>query len=421
MPEKRRNKAALLLLFVMAGMTAGFGQSPDAGYMAGMAALKLRNLPDAAQKLTWALSRNNADDRIYLARGETYLLQNDFSKAESDFLEANEILPGVADIWLARLYAKMNQPEKAASMLRSHLLSPFRLPEDSLRKDSYFNAIQDTPEWYGLWEKDWYSAPEKSISEAGYYLKKAMPDQALSTINKALESDPSAAGLYSQRGRVYLATGNYAAAISDFTSALNMGRRTSGNREETETVYLDNSSDILYSRGRAFLAAGRFKDAVADFNRVLREEPSLFDAYLLRAEAEGGTGSWDQAVRDVKLYLDYFPEDRKAVYQCGTSYFHSEDFINALRCFNTLLKEDTGNPLYFKARGRTYLKTSTLPYAIADLSMALDLDPADGETWMLLGQAKLLTGLKDEACSDFKKAIQLGHTEALQFQVDNCQ
>ncbi len=389
--------------------------------MAGMAALKLRNLPEAAEKLTWALSRNNADDRIYLARGEAYLLMKEYSKAESDFREANEILPGVADIWLARLFARMENPGQAAAMLRAHLQSPFRLAEDSIRRDPAFDAIQDTPEWFSLWEKEWYSTPEKSISEAGYYLKKAMPDQALATLNKAMENDPAAAGLYSQRGRVYLETGNYAAAISDFTSALNMGRRNSGDREASQGVYLDNSSDILYDRGRAFLAAGRHKDALADFNRLLREEPALFDAYLLRAEAEGGTGSWDQAVRDVKLYLEYFPENRQAVFQCGTCYYQAEDYINALRCFSAVLKEDTGNPLYFKARGKTYLKTSTLPYAISDLSMSLDLDPADGETWMLLGQAKLQTGLKEEACSDFRKAIQLGYTTALQFQVDNCQ
>jgi tetratricopeptide (TPR) repeat protein len=420
MPEKLRNKAALLLLLVLSGWATGYGQTPDEGYMAGMAALKLKNLPDAAEKLTYALSRNNSDDRIYLARGEAYLLMKDYSKAEADFREANEILPGVADIWLARLYARMESPEKAAAMLRAHLLSPFRLPEDSIRKDPAFDAIQDSPEWYSLWEKEWYSAPEKAISEAGYYLKKAMPDLAFASLNKALETDPAAAGLYSQRGRVYLETGNYAAAISDFTSALNMGRRSSGNRETTEGVYLDNSSDILYNRGRAFLAAGRFKDALADFNRLLREEPALFDAYLLRAEAEGGTGSWDQAVLDVKRYLDFFPEDRKAVFQCGTSYYNAEDYINALRCFNTVLREDTGNPLYFKARGKTYLKTATLPYAISDLAMSLDLDPTDGETWMYLGQAKMQTGLKEEACSDFRKAVQLGYIAALQFQVDNC-
>jgi Flp pilus assembly protein TadD len=94
--------------------------------------------------------------------------------------------------------------------------------------------------------------------------------------------------------------------------------------------------------------------------------------------------------------------------------------MNSLRCFNSNLKEDQANPVYFKARGKAYLKTSTLQYAISDLSMSLDLNPEDGETWMYLGVAKLQAGLKEEACSDFRKAIQLGMTAALQYQVDNC-
>lgn len=419
MPEKLRNKTATGLLLLLMGWATGFAQSPDASYLAGMAGLEKRNLSDAGEKLSWAISRNNADDRFYLARGEVYLLMKDYDRAKTDFEEANEILPGVADIWLARMYAVTGNAGKAAEMLRLHLQSPFRLPEDSIRRDPSFNGIQDSSEWFSLWDKDWYSPEEKTMAEAAYFLKKSQPEKALSLVDAALQSSSSAAGLYNQRGRIYLSTGNYAAAIADFTSALNLDKR-SGDTRTKETVYIDNSTGILSNRGMAFLGAGRYKDAIADFNKVLREEPASFGTYLTRAEASAGAEVWDEAIRDMKFYLGFFPDDQKAIYQCGVYYYDSGDYINSLRCFNSNMKEDPANPIYFKARGKAYLKTSTLQYAISDLSMSLDLNPSDGETWLFLGVAKLQAGLKEEACSDFQKALQLGFTAALQYQVDNC-
>lgn len=419
MPEKLRNKAALSLLIFLMGWSVATAQTPDASYLAGMAGLEKRNLADAGEKLTWAISRNNADDRLYLARGEVYMLMKDYERAAADFWEANHILHGVANIWLARLYAIQGNSGKAAEMLQEHLQSPFRLPEDSIRRDPSFDGIQDSPEWFSLWEKDWYSSEEKIMAEAAYFLRKSQPEKALSLVNEALQSTSSAAGLFNQRGRIYLATGNFAAAIADFTSALNLGKR-SGDRPKEGTVYIDNSTGILGNRGVAFLGAGRYKDAIADFNRVLREEPASFPVYLKRAEAFAAAESWDQAIRDMKYYLDYFPDNQKVIYQCGVYYYESGDYINSLKCLNVNLKEDPANAVFFKARGKTYLKTNTLQYAISDLSMSLDLDPEDGETWMYLGVAKLQAGEKEEACSDFQKALRLGYTAALQYQVDHC-
>jgi Flp pilus assembly protein TadD len=84
------------------------------------------------------------------------------------------------------------------------------------------------------------------------------------------------------------------------------------------------------------------------------------------------------------------------------------------------VKEDPVNSLYFKSRGKTYLKTATYKYAVSDLSMSLDLNPEDAETWMFLGLAKIRSGDKVNGCSDLRKAQQLGNTEVLRYIVDNC-
>ncbi len=106
--------------------------------------------------------------------------------------------------------------------------------------------------------------------------------------------------------------------------------------------------------------------------------------------------------------------------RCGEYYYDGGDYMNALKYFNINLKEDPVNSQYFKARGKTYLKTATYKYAMSDLSMSLDLNPDDAETWMYLGLAKIQSGDKTNGCSDLQKAQQLGNTEVLKYIVDNC-
>ena len=65
--------------------------------------------------------------------------------------------------------------------------------------------------------------------------------------------------------------------------------------------------------------------------------------------------------------------------------------------------------------------TKTYQYAIYDLTMSLDLDPTDGETYLYLGIARMESGDKTAACSDFQKAQRLGEARALRYIIDYCQ
>ncbi len=419
MVPRTQNRFILILLSIVLVFSQGLiAQSPDAGFLSGCAYYKNGNFAKALESFSIAINRNNSDERFYLYRGRVLLELKNYENAINDFKEANEILPGVGDIWLAKANALSGNADQAISFLKSHLSSEFRLPGDSIRKDRAFESLHATQGWYALWEQEWYNDQEKAVQEVGYFVKKDQPEKAISYLDEQVIKPQAGPGLFALRGRVYLRQGNYAAAIADYTTALNMEKK-GGQGHPFSTLNPEESH--YYYRGLSFLGAGRFKDALADFNKALREFPENFNGYLKRAEAYAGMEDYQAARKDVMFYLNYFSDDQKAVFLCGEYFYDAGDYMNALKYFNINLKEDPANGMYFKARGKTYLKTATYKYAISDLSMSLDLIPDDAETWMYLGLAKIQSGEKTNGCSDLHKAQQLGNTEVLKYIVDNCE
>lgn len=396
----------LVAVLVFTGtLIPAYSQITDEDYLAGCAGLISGEYLKAVEGLSFAISRNNADDQYFIKRGEAYLKLKEFDLAVSDFEEANQIYPGVADIWLARSYALSGNQGMAVRFLTSHLKSEFRLPEDSIKKDRAFDELQTATEWYDLWQQKWYSEEETAVSEISYCIRKQLFEEADAIIAAEMAKRPDSKVLMLLKGKISYKQENYAAAIADYSAALSLDK---------------NDPGVYAGRGRAYLKAGRYKDAVNDFSKALKDDPADFGLYLLRSEAFAGTNSWEPAIKDLLLFLKYFNNDQAVLHQCGKYYYQAGDYINALKCFNRNLNEDPNNSNYYKSRGMTYLMTSMYRYALSDLAMSLDLNPDDAEAWMYLGIVKIRSGDKENGCSDLERARKMGNAEAVKSILDNC-
>ena len=126
------------------------------------------------------------------------------------------------------------------------------------------------------------------------------------------------------------------------------------------------------------------------------------------------------ALSDTELYLSYFQEDDSAMYRQGLIQFQHGKYLNAIQSFNTCLSLNKGEAAYYFARGRTYAATGTTRYAEKDMSMALDLDPLNGEIWFEKGKLDEQLGNMDNACYCYGKAKQYGVFEALELINKRC-
>ncbi|MBN1414597.1 MAG: hypothetical protein JW973_05820 [Bacteroidales bacterium] len=380
-------------------------QSPGTFYLKGMAALLQNHHEDAVQFLSDAIDYNNDDERYYLGRAGAYLKLGKFDLAMDDFIEANSILPECGDLGLAKVYTATGDIEKAIHYLIRHLQSEFKCPESVITKDTAFDPLKLTDEWHDLWQQEWYNDFDRAVNEVEFLVRKKGTEDALEYLNTIMPAFQKKAEYYALRARVYEMKENYAAAVADYSMALSLDK---------------NKPDYYFERGVVFLKSARYRNAVDDFSKGLRFEPDKFAFYLERARANAGLMDYQAAINDVDFYLTFFSDDQQAVSLCGEMNYLNNDFLKALKYFNINLKNDPDNPEYYKARGKTYLKTKTYTYAINDLSMSLDLKPDDGETYLYLGLAKYETGDSEGACSDLQKAQRYGNTLALKYSIEYC-
>ncbi|HIQ04231.1 MAG TPA: rhomboid family intramembrane serine protease [Anaerolineae bacterium] len=116
-------------------------------------------------------------------------------------------------------------------------------------------------------------------------------DDALVSLNQAVELDPDLVPAYLDRGMVWGRLGNYTAAITDLTLVIERA----------------SSSDLLvqayWHRGRAYALQGRLPEAKADLDQTVSLRPDSGDAYFMRGLVLGEMGLKNEAVADLERAL----------------------------------------------------------------------------------------------------------------------
>jgi tetratricopeptide (TPR) repeat protein len=380
-------------------------QTDEDLFLLGSAQFSKSLFDASATTFTRALENDPENPQLLLRRGEAYMYSGDYDAAIKDFSTSGQISHKQEFLWLAKCYALKGDTDYAIANLRSHLASSSRLPEDDIKTDPAFDALQLSNGWYDLWQEEWYTGEENDVRSALRLMNTDRLDEAMEVINTSIRGGNSTSQAFFARGSINFRKENYAVSVSDFTKAISEN---------------GDNADYFFSRGYANLKAGNKAAAVEDFTRSLQIRPGLFRALIGRAEANAAAGSYSAAIRDVETYLLYFENDQEAVFMCGNYLTETGNYLDALRCFNINLDKDKNNPVYYRQRGRTNLLAHTYRSAIYDLTMSLDLDPRDGKTWLYLGIALLDTGNREDACSCFNKAQGLGESEAIRYIVDNC-
>ena len=382
------------LLLIVPGL--GFAQSEP--YLAGRASMIQGSLDSALHFLEEALQQNPGDADLYFHLGEVYFGLQNYPAARDAFYECEKRRKGKGSLYLAKCEVKLNHEQQALKYLRIHLSSRYKQSESDILLDEDLSRLQGLPAWQQLWnEKRWYSGPDQEYQQAIYLKKQGDFLEAINLLNKLEKQGYKRSSIQAEKALIYQELGNLKAANSSLKSAVKSDMR---------------NLDAWQHLARLQTAAGDAEDALPGLDRVIRQDPARFDAYIQRAEARSQTGDLRGALEDMDLYLTYFPSDDSAIYLKGMIQFTHGKYLDAIQSFNLSLEMNSGKPEYYFGRGRTYAATGTTRYAKRDMSMALDLDPLNGEIWFEKGKLAEQLGERQDACFCFRKAFQYGIYEA---------
>ena len=389
--QKRLLHCLLLIIPLM-----GYGQSDP--YLSGRASMINGSLDSAANFLEQALLEDPGDAELYYHLGEVHFGLYNYLAARDAFYECEKRRKGMGSFYLAKIEVKLNHEQQALKYLRIHLSSRYKLSESDILLDEDLSKLENLPAWQQLWnEKKWYNSPDMEYQQAIYLKNQGDFLEAINLLNKLEKQGYKRSKVQAEKAIIYQELGNMKAASSSLKSAVKSDSR---------------NLDALQQLARIQTSEGDAEEAVAGLDRVIRQDPARFEAYILRAEARSQNGDLSGAIKDMDLYLAYFPVDDSAIYIKGMIQFAHSKYLDAIQSFNESLAINSGKSEYYYGRGRTYAATGTTRYAERDMSMALDLDPLNGEIWFEKGNLAEQLGDRTDACHCYRKAYQYGIFEA---------
>ena len=383
-------------LMLLLSSFAGYGQSDH--YLSGRACMDAGKFDSAIHHLEMALEQDPGSTELHYQLGLAYFNTQRYPDARDAFYNTELRRKGMGSFYLAKSEVKLNHPQQALKYMRIHLSSRYKKPESEILLDADISTLQSTQGWQLLWnEKRWYNSRDQALQEAMYLKKQGEYLEAINQLNALEKQGYKKSVVLTEKASIYEELGNVKAARSALKSAVKSDAR---------------NLDALQSLALIEVSEGDYEEAVEGLNLLLRLDPARFDAYMQRAEALSETGDLNGALSDMELYLDYFPEDDSAFYRKGLIQFQHGSYLNAIQSFNKSLALNSGKAAYYFARGRTYAVTGTTRYAEKDMSMALDLDPLNGEIWYEKAKLAEALGSMESACHCYRKAFQYGIFEA---------
>jgi tetratricopeptide (TPR) repeat protein len=213
---------------------------------------------------------------------------------------------------------------------------------------------------------------------------------------------------YWNRGQFYRNQSDYDRALKDYSKAIEINPK---------------NPELLNSRGKTYFdmaLSGKFNNqqkefvarAIADYTEALSKPvvktKSRAEMLINRGAANGATGNYEQALKDLSEGLSIDPANKNGYFNRSIVYFNVRQFDNALKDYQEYLKYDPNNGNIWYEQGMLLRSMNRSAEAIPCLDNAIRLKPDMGIAYMERARAKAQNGDKAGAQQDYQRAARLG-------------
>jgi len=273
-------------------------------------------------------------------------------------------------------------------------------PQPDVNSEAAFNETQSPQQ---------SDSAEKYVEQGNTLLAQCKTEEALSSLNKAIELDPKNAMAYGKLGVAYINQGNYQEALSSLSKAIERDPKL---------------ASAYGNRGSAYNELGRYEEAFADFNAALERDPKLASAYNNRGLTFYHTGNYQKAMADFNIAIELIVEGEIAGCQQGDEphpisfaaivYNNRGSLLNSLSRYQeawedltTAIDLDLKLALPYNNRGFTYLNTGSAQKALEDFNTAIELNSEYPIPYFNRGLVYVRNGYKQDATKDFQRAAEM--------------
>ena len=265
------------------------------------------------------------------------------------------------------------------------------------------------------------------------YYEKGAYQQALHTINKALEIDSSKAEYFLQRANIHYNLGSYDNTIKDCYATLRL-------RPDVPEVYLlrgkvcivtksygpailffgkvlkyTNEGTLRFeaylNRGKAFSMLNRYEDALADFNEAYTIDNSSLELLLPLSETYLDLKKPDQAIQILNNAIAQNPDYAPVYELLGRIAYENHDFPKAVSAYEEYAILNPNSAEACNTLAGLYLQMNEFVKAFGALDKALTIDPLEPNAYKIKGMIYIAQGDNEKGCNTLFRAMQLGYFE----------
>ncbi len=252
---------------------------------------------------------------------------------------------------------------------------------------------------------------------------------AIEDYSRALQINPDLEAAYANRGTAFLKLAARDRAREDFARALNFEQVTQANqatldvaegRGETARDVYDRlirahpEDETAYlNRGVSWAAGGDHRHAVEDFSRALQLQPRDAIAYFDRGLSLAAQDKLQRAIEDYTAALRITPQNAAAHYARGVAQAALGHYEQAVEDMTRAIQIDPAFAAAYRDRGATHLLLGRFDPAIADATTAVTLDPHDANAYFNRGLSYNLRGEAQKAMADMQKVLEITNDPAL--------
>lgn len=316
------------------------------------------------------IQENPGDKSLFVKRGELRLLMDDNEGALNDGLIVLESNPKNFSGYelVAASYQKIGQWNKAASYLKKML----ELQPDNMKV---------------------------TYSLATLYQNNNQIETSLELLNRLIERYPNESAFYISRANLHLAKKDKLAAKADFDKAVSVDPGDYSGFRERGSFFRNNSAPDM--------ARSDYDKAISLLGEEIGKNPQNATLLIDRAEIMEQNGNMQGALSEYENYLKIWPLNYSVLKKTGQIYSSMKRWQLAIDALTTIIDNFPVDARTFISRGLVFQQSGSLPQALNDFNMAVQLGPDEYANYYFRSRVLSQMGDNTGSKSDLNTAANL--------------